>query len=104
MNALATAGACRVSWKIATFIFHTCKKIWRKNKYKRKTKLVYEHVLVGVATTMEEVGISDYMAYILSIEEIYDMPYHRGRPETASVNSVSRYCCKQFQNSNFDAT
>jgi hypothetical protein len=53
----------------------------------RKKKMVYMYVLDGVVTANRGVGISGYMAYILSIEETCDRFDHMGHLEIKAVNS-----------------
>jgi hypothetical protein len=48
----ATAGACRVSWRVATLFFHTISK-----KIRIEKKIGYVYVLDDIATANGEVGI-----------------------------------------------
>jgi hypothetical protein len=54
----------------------------------QENELIYGYVCDGVATLIGEIGITGYMAYILTIEETYDRNDQRERPETATINSL----------------
>jgi hypothetical protein len=64
--------------------------MYAKNTYRTKIKSAYEYGLDGVAIAIGDIGIIGYMAYILislSVEDTYNRYDHKGRPETATVNS-----------------
>jgi hypothetical protein len=60
-----------------------------KNKHRRKIKIVYGYVSNDVGIAIGEVGISGYIAYILTIKEAYTRYDHMGRPKIAAMDSVS---------------